>query len=145
MPNPNPSPATRFKPGVATNPEGKKGPRLKERLERSCDALCKTKAGKEMTRADALVEVLWDLAINKKDLDAVKFIFERVEGKMTKYIHMEGPQTVRVAFDEEVIAAGLGPNSRSGRVTWNGVTDAKSQPGPKDDGDSNGHSRYRLR
>lgn len=111
--NPNPSPATRFKkgnPGPPAAPKG--GIRLKDRLIKSADELIATKSGKKMTRADAMVEILWHLVLNDKDLDAIKFLTERTDGKVPSRLEVEN-QSVRFAFDDDVAEYGLGPERGS--------------------------------
>lgn len=81
MANPNPSPATRFKPGNRANPGGRpKGRSLTSRLREALEA--ELPNGKQ--RADALINELILLALGRGtgDRQAIKDIFDRVDGKV---------------------------------------------------------------
>jgi hypothetical protein len=103
MANPNPSPETRFKKGEVANPEGVKGHRLAERLRRMEEELITTKDGMTLTRADARCRVLYKLAIDDEDIDAIKYIDDRVYGRVVDKHHIAGmdigPMTVRFVND----------------------------------------------
>jgi hypothetical protein len=103
MANPNPSPATRFGPKNNANPEGKKGPRLTERLRRMEEEVIQTKSGKTLTRAEARCLVLYKLAIDDEDLEANKYIDARAYGPVIDKHHIAGmdvgPVVVRFVND----------------------------------------------
>ena len=78
----------RFLPGTSGNPKGrpKKGHTLTDALRdfayrRNMD---------EMEAREALAEVLWDLALNAKDVAAIRYIYDRLEGKPTEKVEHNG-------------------------------------------------------
>jgi Family of unknown function (DUF5681) len=71
----------KFQPGKSGNPSGR--PKVKpftERLRQRAEQTAKGKKGK-LTEFDVLVDVALDLA-KKGDLEAIKFLVERTDGKV---------------------------------------------------------------
>jgi hypothetical protein len=62
------------------------------------------KTGKKKTRKDILAEKLYDLAL-KGDTVAMKYVFDRIEGKPHQTIEQKGDQTI-------VIKPQLGDNDK---------------------------------
>lgn len=92
--NPNPSPATRFKPGNRANPGGRpKGPDLTARLRAAlAEPIGDGGRPAGMTVADRLVEALIEMAI-RGDRQAIKDIFERVDGKAPDRVFLDDAWT----------------------------------------------------
>lgn len=80
MGNPNPSPETRFKPGVSGNPEGKpKGTLSLTNMLR--EALAEIPEGKgKKTNSRLLVEKTLEKAIKKGDVSMIRYCYDRLEG-----------------------------------------------------------------
>lgn len=77
-----------WKPGQSGNPKGrpKTGKRLSDVLRR----VLAEPTGEGKTKADELAGVLWSLA-KAGDLDAVKYIYDRLDGKPTESQEISGP------------------------------------------------------
>jgi hypothetical protein len=77
MPNPDPSPATRFTPGQSGNPGGRpKGESLTARLRRYLD-----EEGEDgRTRAERFVERLAEMAL-AGNVHVMKMVLDRLDGK----------------------------------------------------------------
>lgn len=118
MANPNPSPSTRFKKGQVGNPTGYNGRQsaLTKILREQADQLCATKDGKTMTRAEAVAQVVWKLAISDQDLKACEFIYERLDGKVPNKLQVEGAQ-INFALDDEIVEPGCEHNGQSNGQT----------------------------
>jgi hypothetical protein len=92
--NPNPKPPPehgRIKKGEIRNPTGRRGVRLTERLRFQAEQLVKTEGekGKRVTVADAICKIALDLAL-KGDMDSIKFVFDRIEGKALDRMTIQG-------------------------------------------------------
>lgn len=84
MANPNPSPATRFKPGQAPGPGRPRGSvsitsRLRAQLERETRDKAGNPTGRQV--ADVLASVLLDRAL-KGDLRAAREVVLRIDGRV---------------------------------------------------------------
>lgn len=104
--------ATQFKPG---NPGGPGRPPR----ERSLTALLREFAeADDKAKARAVAAKAFDLALNG-DLNAIRFIFDRLDGKVPDQLHVEDKK-VQYILDDEII-------SIRNRVLSNGQTSEAAQ------------------
>ena len=82
MPKGNPNPKNQFQPGVVTNPNGRKSlvKILQEKLEKE------SPSGK--SKYEQVCEALITLATTKKDIRAIKEIFDRIEGAPVQQVNV---------------------------------------------------------
>jgi hypothetical protein len=97
MPNPDPSPATRFAPGRSGNPAGRpKGESLTASLRRYLDG--EDKDGRP--RAERFAEKLAEMVL-LGDIQAMKMVLDRIDGKAVDRIGLETEgMTIRVVYDD---------------------------------------------
>jgi hypothetical protein len=109
--NPAIGAATRFKPGVSGNPGGRPSYRaLTEALEQELT----TSAEGGITKHQAVARCLVELAIIG-DVQAMKLIFERLEGKPPQALTVDGDMRHEVSSPQRVkalISAALGREAR---------------------------------
>jgi|15BtaG_2_1085339.scaffolds.fasta_scaffold00534_14 hypothetical protein len=84
------NPDTQFKTGNNANPNGRKNS-FTDLLREYSDTEVDNK-----TRRERLIERLWSLAETRMDLNAMKYIIDRVEGEPTR--HIETNASIKV-FD----------------------------------------------
>lgn len=122
--NPNPSPATRFKPGNPGGPGAGRGPRkLSKILEQQAEQFLKTPDGKQMSKAEAICMMAYKLAL-EGDLNAIKFLFERIEGKVPEKVEVSGNEGSPLAIEYV--------NDWRGKGTEAEDLPAVPAPGPED-------------
>ena len=90
-----------FKKGQSGNPAGRppKGAALTDIL---ISELNKKQNGKE--RKQILAEMLIEKAITEKDIQAIKYIFDRIDGKVTEKVQVTGDDGNNVTFDVTIKA-----------------------------------------
>ena len=78
-----------FKKGEVTNPKGrpKVGKTLTEVLRRYGN---ESPDGSDMARKELLARELWEIAL-AGDITAIKYIYDRVDGKPTESVEHSGP------------------------------------------------------
>jgi hypothetical protein len=77
------NPATQFKKGNNANPNGRRNTFtdiLREYADTEVD---------DKTRRERLIERLWSLAETRMDLNAMKYIIDRVEGEPTRRVETD--------------------------------------------------------
>ena len=128
MANPNPSPATRFKPGnkanLAGRPPGRSiTARLRELTEETKLGDTKIKDGKQV--ADLLSEVIVKQAL-KGDFRFVQLLLDRLEGQASH--NLENPPAVSVSVDAipAILAAPF--RETAARLALDLMGSAHSQP-----------------
>lgn len=103
VPNPNPSPATRFEPGTSGNPGGRpKG----ESFQAVLRDLLEEKHRKAPDWRYAIAARMIDLAA-KGDLDAAKWIADRTDGRVKdeKTVEHGGKVEIEVTYTKRPIRA----------------------------------------
>lgn len=103
MANPNPSPATRFKPGQSGNPGGG------SKKRRATDEILALIAEK---KADRAIAAKWLQAILEGDFRYFQAYLDRVEGKVPDVIKT---QTSDDEPDPRILPARRSPDPRGGR------------------------------
>lgn len=97
MANPNPSPATRFRPGGPPGPGRPRSKPLTDRLRERLEQIATGGDGDGRALADELVD-RWVELIRSGDGAALRELLNRVEGKVTDRVEHEGEVTIRVEF-----------------------------------------------
>jgi len=88
-----------FKPGQSGNPKGrpKKGQALAELLETAL----KAKGEDGIPKRKAVIDTLIRLALSG-DLDAIKVILDRVDGKVVERLEHSGPEGGDIVFTLQI-------------------------------------------
>ncbi len=83
----NPNPVGSWKPGQSGNPNGRppKDRSISEILEKYGDI----EDDEGLTKKEKLIKMMWELAIQDKDMPAAKYILDRILGKPTETIKQE--------------------------------------------------------
>lgn len=80
-----------FKEGNPGKPKGAKSPlSLISKLKATLEEISKTQSGEERERAETLIKNIVYMAINEKDKDMIKLIFNYVEGLPKQPIELSG-------------------------------------------------------
>ncbi len=93
---------TKFKKGVSGNPKGrpKKKATLTNILEDYGQREHYKKDNISISKMHALAETLWELALNK-DMFAIKYIYDRIDGKPLQQIQADVKSDIIVNFVKE--------------------------------------------
>ena len=109
--------ATSFKPGQSGNPKGR--PRKHKTLTDVLDKYLREKDG-EISRRTILASRLWELTEKAIDpdtrLSAIKYIYDRADGKPVESTQVSGPGGAPIGlqvFDHRAVLASLAPGSES--------------------------------
>ena len=89
-----------FKPGQSGNPRGRprKENSLTAILEQLGDLADVSFNGEQIPRKRALAEAIWQKAIVDKDLMAIKYIFDRVDGTPIQAVELTGEEGKPIGF-----------------------------------------------
>jgi hypothetical protein len=101
MANPNPSPATRFRPGNCANPGGRpKGPSLTARIRDLLDR--EELKGKALAAGKKVADVLAETIVEKAtegDFRFVELVINRVDGKVPDRVSIGSDGTTEAIRD----------------------------------------------
>lgn len=94
-----------FVKGQSGNPNGrpKKEHSLTQILEKLGELSDVTYNGAKVSRKQALAEAIWQKAITDKDMAAIKYIYDRIDGQPVSILEMSGPGggPIDILTDEE--------------------------------------------
>lgn len=98
-----------FQPGKSGNPNGrpKKQNTFTQILEELGNLKDVTSNGQKIERKQALGEALWQKAIVEKDLGAIKYIYDRVDGQPIAMQQLSGDGEDRIMKIEWVLPEGI--------------------------------------
>lgn len=101
--NQKPRPAHFFKKGVSGNPTG----RPKSDLNKVLSEYMLKKNDNGKTYTEMLVARVLDLALSRGDMDAIEFIWDRLEGKVAQGVEHTGRMTL-----EQLVQASITPEAK---------------------------------
>ncbi len=93
---------TQFKRGNNANPNGrpKKGTAITDVLRKYADLKVTDLSGDSMTRKEALAKTLWGAAL-EGDLVAVKYVYDRIDGKPRESVDIDQHTELTITVDIE--------------------------------------------
>ena len=100
----NPNPKNKWQPGVSGNPKGRarKGKTLTDILEKHLRRRKEMPDGKRMSHKDILAIKLIELAEENDDTTALKYIYDRIDGKPTETVDTKHSGNIQIGIDRVI-------------------------------------------